>query len=86
MSRGKGAMAALKLDAAQEQAAAQVLKRFLEERFDLELGSFEVLEVLELIGREVAPHYYNKAVADVQAMLADRFASVESDVWALEKG
>ena len=85
MSRGKGAMAALKLDAAQEQAAAQVLKRFLEERFDLELGSFEVLEVLELIGREVAPHYYNKAVADVQALLADRFASVESDVWALEK-
>ena len=85
MSRGKGAMAALKLDAAQEQAAAQVLKRFLEERFDLELGSFEVLEVLELIGREVAPHYYNKAVADVQAMLADRFSSVESDVWALEK-
>ena len=85
MSRGKGALAALKLDAAQEQAAAQVLKRFLEERFELELGSFEVLEVLELIGREVAPHYYNKAVADVQAMLADRFASVESDVWALEK-
>ena len=85
MSRGKGALAPITLEAAQEQAAAQVLKRFLAERFDLELGSFEVLEVLELISREVAPHYYNKAIADVQTLLADRFASIESDVWALEK-
>ena len=84
MSRGKKAMS-LELDAAQQQAALQVLRRFLDERFELELGSFEVQEVLDLIGREIAPHYYNKAIADAQALLADRFASLESDLWALEK-
>jgi uncharacterized protein (DUF2164 family) len=84
MSRGKKAMS-LELDAAQQQSALQVLRRFLEERFELELGSFEVQEVLDLIGREIAPHYYNKAIADAQALLADRFASLESDLWALEK-
>ena len=47
MSRGK-AKPALALDAAQEQAALQALKRFLDERFELQLGSFEVQEVLEL--------------------------------------
>ncbi|HTN30636.1 MAG TPA: DUF2164 domain-containing protein, partial [Pseudomonas sp.] len=52
---------------------------------DLELGSFDAQEVLDLVGREIAPHYYNKAIADTQALLADRFASIESDVWALEK-
>ena len=41
--------------------------------------------MLDLIAREIAPHYYNKAIADAQALLADRFASLESDLWALEK-
>lgn len=85
MSRGKARAPAISLEPAQEQAAVQVLQRFLEERFELELGSFEVQEVLELIGREIAPLYYDKAIADVQTVLADRFASIESDVWALEK-
>ncbi|MCY1301107.1 hypothetical protein D9M68_928030 [compost metagenome] len=84
MSRGKKVIT-LALEGAQEQAALQALKAFLEERFELQLGSFEVQEVLELIGREIAPHYYNKAIADVQAHLSDRFASIESDLWALEK-
>jgi len=75
----------LTLDAAQEQAALLLLKRFLSDRFELELGSFEVQEVLDLVAREIAPHYYNKAIFDVQAHLKDRFESIESDLWALEK-
>ncbi|GAD61856.1 DUF2164 domain-containing protein [Aquipseudomonas alcaligenes] len=84
MSRGKKVVL-LELEGGQQQAALQVLKNFLEDRFELELGSFEVQEVLDLIGREIAPHYYNKAIADTQALLAERFASLESDLWALEK-
>ena len=45
-----------------------------------------VQEVLDLITRELAPHYYNQAILDVQAHLKDRFESIESDLWALEKG
>ena len=51
----------------------------------MQLGSFEAQEVLDLVTREVAPQFYNKAIADVQAHLADRFMSIESDLWALEK-
>ena len=58
---------------------------FLDERFELQLGTFEVQEVLDQITRELAPHYYNKAILDVQAHLKDRFESIESDLWALEK-
>ena len=84
MSRGNKA-ALLELEGAAQQAALQALQRFLEDRFELELGSFEVQEVLDLISREIAPHYYNRAIADTQVLLADRFASLESDLWALEK-
>ncbi len=75
----------LTLDPAQEQAAQQIIKRFLEDRFELELGSFEAQEVLDLFAREIAPLYYNKAIFDVQTHLKERFESIESDLWALEK-
>jgi len=69
MSRAKLKPPVLTLDAAQEQAAQQVIKRFLEDRFELELGSFEAQEVLDLFAREIAPLYYNKAIFDVQSHL-----------------
>ena len=83
MSRIKAPL--LTLEPAQEQAAQQLLKRFLDERFELQLGSFEVQEILDLFAREIDPHVYNKAISDAQALLSDRFASIESDLWALEK-
>lgn len=85
MSRAKTKAPVLTLDPAQEQAAQQIIKRFLEDRFELELGSFEAQEVLDLFAREIAPLYYNKAIFDVQTHLKDRFESIESDLWALEK-
>ncbi|WPO99670.1 DUF2164 domain-containing protein [Pseudomonas sp. HR96] len=75
----------LTLTSEQESDAANKIKRFMAERFDLDLGSFEALEVLELFTREVAPHYYNRAIFDAQALLKERFESIESDLWALEK-
>ena len=85
MSKAKLKAPVLTLDSAQEQAAQQIIKRFLEDRFELELGSFEAQEVLDLFAREIAPLYYNKAISDVQTHLKERFESIESDLWALEK-
>jgi uncharacterized protein (DUF2164 family) len=85
MSRVKLKAPVLTIDSTQEQAAQQVIKRFLEDRFELELGSFEAQEVLDLFAREIAPLYYNKAIFDVQTHLKERFESIESDLWALEK-
>ncbi|KAA0948988.1 MULTISPECIES: DUF2164 domain-containing protein [unclassified Pseudomonas] len=75
----------LNLTPQQESEATDKIKRFMEERFELKLGSFEVAEVLELFTTEIAPHYYNRAIFDVQTHLKERFESIESDLWALEK-
>jgi len=53
MSRAKGKPPILALDSAQEQVAQRILKEFLAERFELELGSFEVQEILDLFAREM---------------------------------
>lgn len=85
MSRAKSKPPIMTLSTEQEREACLALKRFMAERFELELGSFEAAEVLELFAREIAPHYYNRAIFDVQAHLKERFESIESDLWALEK-
>jgi len=85
MSKARGKPPILTLTPEQEREATAALKRFMAERFELELGSFEVAEILELFTREIAPHYYNRAIFDVQTVLRDRFDSIESDLWALEK-
>ncbi|RRV03945.1 DUF2164 domain-containing protein [Pseudomonas sp. v388] len=85
MSRARTRAPILTLTPEQEQDAIHKLKRLFAERFELELGTFEVAEVLELFSREIAPHYYNRAIFDTQALLKERFEGIESDVWALEK-
>lgn len=85
MSRAKQKPPILTLTPEQEGEATTALKRFIEERFELQLGSFEAAEILELFAREIAPHYYNRAIFDVQTHLKERFESIESDLWALEK-
>ena len=85
MSRAKSKPPIMTLSAEQESAACLLIKRFMAERFELELGGFEAAEVLELFARELAPHYYNRAIFDVQTHLKERFESIESDLWALEK-
>lgn len=85
MAKARKTPPILSLDATQEQDAVLAIKRFLAQRFELELGSFEAQEVLQMFAREIAPHYYNKAIFDVQSHLRERFESIESDLWALEK-
>ena len=75
----------LNLTPQQESEATDKIKRFMEDRFELRLGSFEVAEILELFTTEIAPHYYNRAIFDVQTHIKERFESIESDLWALEK-
>ncbi|KPW84124.1 Uncharacterized conserved protein, DUF2164 family [Pseudomonas congelans] len=85
MNKAKGKPPILTLSPEHEQQAIDKLKRLFAQRFELDLGSFEVAEVLELFTREIAPHYYNRAIFDVQQQLKERFESIESDLWALEK-
>ncbi|MDA7084783.1 DUF2164 domain-containing protein [Pseudomonas sp. SA3-5] len=85
MGKAKSKPPILTLTPEQEREATSVIKRFMEVRFELQLGSFEAAEILELFTREIAPHYYNRAIFDVQTVLKDRFESIESDLWALEK-
>ncbi|AHF70136.1 MULTISPECIES: DUF2164 domain-containing protein [Pseudomonas] len=85
MSKARTKAPILTLTPEQEQQAIDKLKRLFAQRFEMDLGSFEVAEVLEFFTSEIAPHYYNRAVFDAQQLLKERFESIESDLWSLEK-
>ena len=55
----------LTLTPEQENEANHKIKRFMEDRFELDLGSFEAAEILELFTREIAPHYYNLSLIHI---------------------
>ena len=75
----------LSLTPAQEAQAQEQIKRFLAERFELEVGRFEAQELLELFYEHIAPALYDQDISDAQALVADRFASLDTDLWALQK-
>jgi uncharacterized protein (DUF2164 family) len=82
----KDAPALFQFSAGQRMAIGRELKKLMADRFELEMGAFEAEELLDFFARECGPLFYNQAVLDVQSVLKDRFESIESDLWALEKG
>ncbi|MDO9322388.1 MAG: DUF2164 domain-containing protein [Pseudomonas sp.] len=71
--------------AQQRGVLGQAIKGLMAERFELEMGGFEAEELLDFFIKECGPLIYNQAVLDVQGVLKERFESIESDLWALEK-
>ena len=72
--------------AQQRGVLGQAIKALMAERFELEMGGFEAEELLDFFIQKCGPLIYNQAVLDVQGVLKERFESIESDLWALEKG
>jgi uncharacterized protein (DUF2164 family) len=71
--------------AQQRGVLGQAIKGLMAERFELDMGAFEAEELLDFFIKTCGPLIYNQAVLDVQAVLKERFESIESDLWALEK-
>jgi uncharacterized protein (DUF2164 family) len=71
--------------AQQRGVLGQAIKGLMAERFELDMGAFEAEELLDFFIKACGPLIYNQAVLDVQAVLKERFESIESDLWALEK-
>lgn len=61
------------------------LQAYLAREVDVELGAFEAQFLLEFLAERVGPILYNQALADAQKVLAKRWASLEDELWQLEK-
>lgn len=56
----------------QKTLAADMLKEFLLDSFDVEIGGLQASIMLDFITEKLGPLYYNKAVADAQAFITEK--------------
>jgi uncharacterized protein (DUF2164 family) len=68
-----------------EALAIAQLQRSADERFETRLGQFEAKEWLDELTASIGVHFYNQALADVQAKIDARLEMIDADIWSLKK-
>ncbi|MFE6074420.1 MULTISPECIES: DUF2164 domain-containing protein [Paenibacillus] len=78
-------MNALKLSKEQQDEAIRTIQSYFEEERGEELGDLAAWGVLDLFMTQLAPYIYNQALGDARTTLNQRMASMEEDLFALER-
>ncbi|PYE50748.1 DUF2164 domain-containing protein [Paenibacillus barcinonensis] len=78
-------MNALKLTKEQQAEAIRTIQSYFEEERGEELGALAASGVLDLFMTQLAPYIYNQALSDARTTVNQRMASMEEDLFALER-
>lgn len=78
-------MKPMKLPKEQRDQIIRSIQQYFEEEHDKQLGDLAADGVLQFFMEQLAPHVYNQALADCRTMLTQRMASLEEDIYAMEK-
>lgn len=74
----------LKLPRDRKERLIESVQAFYEEEHGERLGSIAAERLLDHVIAAAGPVIYNQAVSDARAMLTDRFAAMEDELYALE--
>jgi len=78
-------MSKITLDKGTQEALARLLSKHLNAEFDVDIGQFEALDLLEFLSETLGPHYYNQGLYDAQAIMKGRVDEVLEAVHGIEK-
>lgn len=67
-----------------EQLVAK-LKKYFEDELDQDIGGFEAEFLLDFIGKELGPLYYNKGLEDAQSALQSKMSELTDVFFELEQ-
>lgn len=74
-----------KLPREQKDRWIEDLKQYFEVERGESLGMFEAEELVDYLLKMFEPYLYNQAIEDARAMLEQRMASIEEDLYAMKK-
>jgi len=74
-----------KLPREQKEKWIEDLKQYFETERGESLGMFEAEELVDYLLKMFEPYLYNQAIEDTRAMLEQRMASIEEDLYAMKK-
>lgn len=78
-------MARIALDSRIRDELARALRKHLKDEMAVELGTFEVLDLLDHLADTLGPHYYNQGLYDAQAVVRARSDGMIEAIEAIEK-
>jgi uncharacterized protein (DUF2164 family) len=61
------------------------IQRFFYEERNEEIGNLAAENVLEFVKKYLGPYFYNEAIKDARSLMEEKVASIEDDLYALEK-
>ena len=61
------------------------IQRYFADELEQDIGSFDAQFLLDFFSKEVGPYFYNRALYDAQAVLADRMETVSEAIYEIEK-
>ena len=71
-----------------EQRKLEIVTRiqeYFDEELEQEIGTFDAQFLLDFFMREVGPHFYNQAIADIHVVLSQQFENLADLIYDLEK-
>jgi uncharacterized protein (DUF2164 family) len=66
-------------------AIAGRIKQWLDEELGIEVGGFDAELLLDFMAREFGPRFYNQALLDAQALIAQRTEAIAEALTELEQ-
>ncbi|MCV6589083.1 MAG: DUF2164 domain-containing protein [Marinobacterium sp.] len=75
----------VKFSREEKEQLVRDLRAYCETELETELGGFQAEFLLDFICEKLAPHTYNQALKDVEALIRDRTERLAEEVEALAK-
>lgn len=78
-------MITIKLPKEQKEEIVKRVQAYFEEERSETIGALAAEQLTDYMLKELAPYLYNKAIADVRGLLAEKFGQIEDELYAMEK-
>jgi uncharacterized protein (DUF2164 family) len=78
-------MAKIALDKAAREDIARALRAHLKDELDVEVGAFEVLDLIDFLAGTLGPYFYNQGLYDAEAVVKARLDGIVEAIEAVEK-
>ncbi|MFQ5380606.1 MAG: DUF2164 domain-containing protein [Dehalococcoidia bacterium] len=85
MSADGGDLPAPELSKEERLELVRQVQHYFREEFDVDLGDLGAEFVIEFFGKLLGPPYYNRAVADARAIVADRAQTIDEELFGLTR-
>ncbi|WP_341805060.1 DUF2164 domain-containing protein [Paenibacillus turpanensis] len=75
----------LKMPKEQKELLVEKVQAYFEQERSEPIGQLAAEQLLDFMLQEIGPHVYNKAIADARQLLMERMASIEDELYSMEK-